>query len=614
MGAADDILQAQQTANAVQAAAQGNPSGFPQTGGTPPFVAAPQPDQDPQAATVLQQIMQAQQAASAMKQASQGNTSPMTTLAPPQAPNPGVINPSGFPQRDAPSTQDAMIGVIQSGGGGLANVQGPPQPQAQGPPRPQPILMSLIKGLINPQSAGVGSRSQAFEGFLGNFLGAMGQGFANEGHGPGAAMRGAGAAMGAPYQQAVNQWQMGQQAQAQQSQIGEQQARTGQIEAQTRLMQENVPITMPDGRQVLVPRSQAAGLLGGMQKGQYALQQAEINKRYTSIPNVGLFDREAIDPKTGRQGALVPGTGPNGVQVTPDLLQRVPLPGLDQFLGKTIPIDKFSQWMRGGAILEAPVQGAAGPALVNKLTGKTKTLGLGSPGIASVLAKAGVTPYDTVDANGNPTTISAAQAVRTGAPGIGRVNLMQAGGRQALVDDIHGGIGQLRDSAGVLDNQGSKLRIAAALAEPGLTLQTAVQSPILQGMSDAEQDYTIRLMSLREQALAMRTILGAGQGSEDLRKAILQTVPNAATPNSKYAVKQLNQFEAVLNRVEKGIPKVVRPAAATAQPNSAANNAKWGDPAQLPTQARTQLKEGETVTFGNKQTWTLQNGKPVRVQ
>jgi hypothetical protein len=45
------------------------------------------------------------------------------------------------------------------------------------------------------------------------------------------------------------------------------------------------------------------------------------------------------------------------------------------------------------------------------------------------------------------------------------------------------------------------------------------------------------------------------------------------------------------------------------QPNQAGAAA-----AQLPAEARAQLKEGIHTTFGNGQTWTLQNGNPVQVQ
>lgn len=113
-----------------------------------------------------------------------------------------------------------------------------PQTQDSGGYRgPRPILMDLIQGLRTPPQrapeVGPGgvlgpprpvSRAAVFEDFLGNFVGALGQGFAASGHGPGAFGRGFGAAVGAPLQM-----------QQQQQQFASEQA---QRQAQTQMTQE----------------------------------------------------------------------------------------------------------------------------------------------------------------------------------------------------------------------------------------------------------------------------------------------------------------------------------------------------------------------------------------
>lgn len=106
-----------------------------------------------------------------------------------------------------------------------------PQQQQASPPSPRPILLDLISGLVHPaaqnlNAARPGSRVDVLERFLGNFIGALGQGFSNAGRGPGANFRGAGAAMGAPYQQSLQQYQLGQQAQANQADVAQRQAQT----------------------------------------------------------------------------------------------------------------------------------------------------------------------------------------------------------------------------------------------------------------------------------------------------------------------------------------------------------------------------------------------------
>jgi hypothetical protein len=73
--------------------------------------------------------------------------------------------------------------------------------------------MDLVQGLINPPSqadTSTGttvmrpqSRVDTPENFLTNFIGALGQGMSQSGHGPGANLRGAEAAIQASYQQAL---------------------------------------------------------------------------------------------------------------------------------------------------------------------------------------------------------------------------------------------------------------------------------------------------------------------------------------------------------------------------------------------------------------------------
>ena len=56
--------------------------------------------------------------------------------------------------------------------------------------------------------------------------------------------------------------------------------------------------------------------------------------------------------------------------------------------------------------------------------------------------------------------------------------------------------------------------------------------------------------------MAMRSVLGAGQGSEGLKNAIVATLPGPRTPTREYAAKQLDAFERALDRLSRSIPKV----------------------------------------------------------
>ena len=134
-----------------------------------------------------------------------------------------------------------------------ATVQQAQQQQPVRPPSPRPILFDLFnamgiggQGQTNQAGRPV-SRLDHFENFLGNFVQALGAGFANEGRGPGAAYRGAGAAMQAPYQEAVQRYGMQQQAQAQQAQIQTEQQRTAIAQQQASAS----PRFDPDSRQFI---------------------------------------------------------------------------------------------------------------------------------------------------------------------------------------------------------------------------------------------------------------------------------------------------------------------------------------------------------------------------
>ena len=119
-------------------------------------------------------------------------------------------------------------------------------PRSNQPPRMggMPLLAQYIQGMIKGgNQGGIGpsgypqqpqSRGDMTLNFLGEFLGNMAQGLSQAGHGPGANLRGFGAAVQAPYQRNLQDFQVQQQAQQQQAQLGLEQARTqAQVAAYT---------------------------------------------------------------------------------------------------------------------------------------------------------------------------------------------------------------------------------------------------------------------------------------------------------------------------------------------------------------------------------------------
>lgn len=132
--------------------------------------------------------------------------------------------------------------------------------------------------------------------------------------------------------------------------------------------------------------------------------------------------------------------------------------------------------------------------------------------------------------------------------------------RTALMEDIRGNVQQVRGSLQNMPDFDTmdKAKIALALRsrDPRGTINQLVSSGAIGSLTGPQQDYLINLTNLVENAMAMRSVLGAGQGSEDLRSAITATIPGPTTPTRDYALKQLDVFEKVINRLERGVPKV----------------------------------------------------------
>lgn len=381
------------------------------------------------------------------------------------------------------------------------------------------------------------------------------------------------------------------------------QAQMAHMQAQTQQIQESlspVPLTGADGQPILdaygrpqmFPRAVAAKMNASIIAAQSHVQGAQIGAQAkTDVAHIN-------------QG--------QGVPVDSTIANLVGMPEVSgQPAGKALWANINSALKANG--YQYKDLGQDGLWLMDRAGNKIKRIS-DSPSIqtaqargqAFAKAKAEWSPFETVDNEGTPTTISAADAIKTGATKIGAINLANNVSKpKALIDDIHGGIGQVKQYSYVLDRGADvRTKVAALMADPGITAQTLAQSPIAASMKQDEQQYVINLLNLKENAMAMRSVLGAGQGSEDLRSAITKTIPNAATPNSQYANAQLDTFTNTLDRLAKGIPQL----------NGAKPKASPYPQQVLPDAAASQLVEGKHITFANGQTWTKQNGKPVRLK
>ena len=132
--------------------------------------------------------------------------------------------------------------------------------------------------------------------------------------------------------------------------------------------------------------------------------------------------------------------------------------------------------------------------------------------------------------------------------------------KTALIEDIRGNVQAVRQSLQNMPEFSPTMRAQVAVAlksrDPRSAISSLVGSEAAKSLTPQQQDYLINTSLLIENAMAMRSVLGAGQGSEDLRSAITATIPGPTTPTKGYASKQLDTFEQVLNRLERGVPQV----------------------------------------------------------
>jgi hypothetical protein len=178
--------------------------------------------------------------------------------------------------------------------------------------------------------------------------------------------------------------------------------------------------------------------------------------------------------------------------------------------------------------------------------------------------------------NGNrPITVSAGEAEDNPDRYVTQGGGTPALQKEALIQDIRTTIGNVGDSlkamkAGFTAPQ--RMMLAASLGDPNGTAAQFFQSiPRGSALDETQQNYVIDIFQLRENAMAMRSLLGSGQGSDDLRRAIVQTLPGPGTPSKGYAQQQLKRLNQTVDRLERGVPGVPLSGAGPQKPGAQGN-------------------------------------------
>ena len=141
-----------------------------------------------------------------------------------------------------------------------------------------------------------------------------------------------------------------------------------------------------------------------------------------------------------------------------------------------------------------------------------------------------------------------------------------AGGAAALTkggtfNELRNAAGNLRKSVENLKGDfsaGQRAQFASALKsrDPHSALSNLIGSEWGKSLTPDQVDYVTDVNQMVESAMAMRTVLGTGQGSDLAREAMERTVPGLATPSKAFAKVQLDKLDSQLNALEKYIPEV----------------------------------------------------------
>lgn len=132
---------------------------------------------------------------------------------------------------------------------------------------------------------------------------------------------------------------------------------------------------------------------------------------------------------------------------------------------------------------------------------------------------------------------------------------MKVGQVISRLNDMKQAAKSVEQNIGVLD-KAAGADMAAALADPEMTVTRFMQGQARRPMTDQQKQFVADVFSLKEQAMGVRSVMGAGQGSEDVRHAILNTLPGIASGDSKMGRIQLTNMYKLLDRIKAGVPKV----------------------------------------------------------
>jgi hypothetical protein len=195
------------------------------------------------------------------------------------------------------------------------------------------------------------------------------------------------------------------------------------------------------------------------------------------------------------------------------------------------------------------------------LTSKTSPAAQG--GLATIrtqgLLQRGLTPVIDRD-TGMLTVINAQEHIQSPNKYIGAAQGTTSMSREASFNELARVSSMARQAVTDLKTpftveQRAKLSLALRSPDPHSAMDSFLHSSVGQSLADDQVDWVTAIASLEENAMALRSVQGMGQGSDQLRGAIHAMIPGSGTPNLKTAIRQLNIFDALVNTLKVGVAK-----------------------------------------------------------
>ncbi len=123
-----------------------------------------------------------------------------------------------------------------------------------------------------------------------------------------------------------------------------------------------------------------------------------------------------------------------------------------------------------------------------------------------------------------------------------------------FIADLRGSVALTKESLTNLKTEFTpefRAKVAYALRsnDPHSAIDTLISSQFAKNLTPDQMQYVTDITQLHEQLLTMRSVLGAGQGSDELRAAIRATAPGPGTPTKEYGLVQLDKINKTIDRL-----------------------------------------------------------------